>query len=343
MNVLYVILAIFIFGFLILIHEGGHYLFARLFHVAIYEFSVGMGPKLISHTSKKTGIVYSIRALPIGGYVSMVGEDEESDDENAFHRKSVWQRLVITAAGAGVNLIAGILVMTILIASSVSLPSTVIYEMMENNVSAQYGLQAKDRILSVEGTAVHTANELVYEVMRKGVDPVDIVVERDGQRVTLKDVVFPTMQESGIVVGTVDFRVYAEAKTVGNVLKHAFFRSTSTIKMIWESLYDLVCGRYGMEAVSGPVGVTQAMTEAASSSAADLIYLSVVISMNLGVMNLLPLPALDGGRIVFLLIEAVRRKPLSPRVEGAIHFAGIVVLMGLMLLVTIKDIIGLIH
>ncbi len=342
MTFLYILLAIFIFGILILIHEAGHYLFARLFHVTVYEFAIGMGPKILSHTSKKTGIAYSLRLLPFGGFVSMAGEDEESDDPNAFNKKPVWQRFIITAAGATVNLVAGILVMGILVATAKALPSTTIHSFDENSTSVQY-LQAKDQITAVDGTRVYTFNDLLYEIMRKGVEPIDITVKRDGTEITISDVVFPTITDSGVVFGNVDFIPYAEAKTPLAVLKHACVRSVSTIKMIWESLYDLVSGRYGMEAVSGPVGVTQAMTEAASTSLSSLVYLAVVISMNLGIMNLLPLPALDGGRLVFLLIEGIRRKPIPARIEGYIHFAGLAVLMLAMVLITFKDIIGLIR
>lgn len=342
MTFLYILLAIFIFGILILIHEAGHYLFARLFHVTVYEFAIGMGPKILSHTSKKTGIAYSLRLLPFGGFVSMAGEDEESDDPNAFNKKPVWQRFIITAAGATVNLVAGILVMGILVATAKALPSTTIHSFDENSTSVQY-LQAKDQITAVDGTRVYTFNDLLYEIMRKGVEPIDITVKRDGTEITISDVVFPTITDSGVVFGNVDFIPYAEAKTPLAVLKHACVRSVSTIKMIWESLYDLVSGRYGMEAVSGPVGVTQAMTEAASTSLSSLVYLAVVISMNLGIMNLLPLPALDGGRLVFLLIEGIRRKPIPARIEGYIHFAGLAVLMLAMVLITFKDIIGLLR
>lgn len=459
MTVVYVIIAILIFGLLILIHEGGHFLFARLFGVTVKEFAIGMGPAVLSRTSKKTGIKYALRLIPFGGYVSMVGEDEESDDPNAFNKKPVWQRIIITAAGAGMNLIAGVLVMSILVATADSLASSVVHRFMtllpedeivaveeipvaseaeiayqllsgredsvtvtverdgasvalqELNIDASVtpftqqttllagdritaigdtsvettgemiaallpentavdltvrrpgheepfvlanltaasltggsyygGLRENDRILSVDGTAVHTANELVYEVMRKGIEPIEITVRRDGEEITLANVSFSTMTESGEVFGSIDFYVYRDAKTPLNVLKHAFFRSWSTIKMIPESLFDLLTGRYGMSAVSGPVGVTQAMTEAAQQSMADLVYLAVVISMNLGVMNLLPFPALDGGRLVFLVIEGIRRKPISPRIEGYVHFAGFAVLMVLMVLILAKDIIGL--
>lgn len=337
-----IVIAILIFGLLILIHEGGHFLFARIFRVTVYEFAIGMGPKVLSHTSKKTGIAYSLRLLPFGGFVSMAGEDEDCDDENAFCKKPVWQRMIITAAGAAMNLLVGILVMGILVASAKNLPSTVVYQFMEDSTSAQYGLMEDDRITAVEGTAVHTANELVYEVMRKGVEPIDITVRRGGKTVVLYDVAFPTITESGETFGNIDFYVYSETKTPLTVLKHGFFRSLSTIKMIWESLYDLITGRYGMNAVGGPVAVTEAMSEAASEGIADLVYLSVVISMNLGIMNLLPLPALDGGRLMFQLIEAIFRRPVPRHIEAYVHFGGIVVLMALMALITFKDIVGLI-
>lgn len=346
-SIRYIILALLIFGFLIFIHELGHYLTARAFHVTINEFAIGMGPKLFSRKSKKTDICYSVRALPIGGFVSMVGEDEESDDENAFHKKPVWQRIIITAAGAFMNVAIGVIVMSLLVATQDILPSNVIgafveYEDGTPNYTQAAGLRVGDEIVEIEGTRVHIANETVYEIMRRGISPLDVTVIRDGERVTVEDVRFPTIVENGVRYGTVDFKVDPEEKTPSSVFKHAVYRSASTIKMIWESLYDLVTGRYGVESVSGPVGVTKALGEAAESGIDDLVYLAVVISMNLGVMNLLPLPALDGGRLFFQLIELLRRKPVRPEIEGYVHFAGMVLLMILMVVVAVKDIFTLI-
>lgn len=346
-NIWHIVLALLIFGFLIFIHELGHYLTARAFGVTIREFAIGMGPKLFSHRSKKTDIQYSLRALPIGGFVSMVGEDEESDDENAFHRKPVWQRIIITAAGAFMNLVIGVLVMSLLVMTQEVLPSNVIgafveYEDGTPNYAQAAGLQIGDEIVEIEGTRVRIANETVYEVMRRGIEPLDVTVIRNGERITFEDVLFPTIVDHGIRYGNVDFKVNPEEKTPATVFKHAVFRSTSTIKMIWESLYDLIRGRYGVESVSGPVGVTKALGEAAESGFGDLVYLAVVISMNLGVMNLLPLPALDGGRLFFQIIELIRRKPVRPEIEGYVHFAGMVLLMILMVVVAVKDIFTLI-
>ena len=304
-----------------------------------------MGPKLFRHTSAKTGIAYSLRAFPIGGFVSMEGEDDESADENSFRRKPVWQRIIVTAAGAAMNLLVGVLVMGILMASEPVLPSTVIGAFVpdENGVcyAESAGLELGDEIVAVNGTRTHIANEVVYEIMRKGVDPLTITVVRDGEKLNIENVIFPTFTEMGTRFGTVDFKVMPAEKNAGTVLKEAFFRSVSTVKMIWESLFDLITGRYGMEAVSGPVGVTKALGEAAEQGTFDLVYLAVVISMNLGVMNLLPLPALDGGRLAFQFAELIRRKPVRAEVEGYVHFAGLVALMILMVIIAVKDVIGL--
>ncbi len=318
-----------------------------------------MGPKLFTKTSKKTGIAYSLRALPIGGFVSMVGEDEESEDPNAFHRKPVWQRILITVAGASMNILIGVLVMSILVMAQDMLPSTTIAKFQQNTTVEENadltesdvglstpstetaGLRVGDTILKIGKTRVHIANEVVYEVMRQGWEPIDVTVRRDGETLVIPDVRFPTFMESGTVFGNVDFYVLGEDVNPATVLKHSFFRAVSTIKMIWESLFDLVTGRYDMGAVSGPVGVTEALGEAAEEGAQDLIYLAVVISMNLGIMNLLPFPALDGGRLLFQLIELVRRKPIPTEVEGMVHFAGLVLLMILFVVITFKDIMNL--
>ncbi len=345
MTVVYILVAILIFGLLVVIHEGGHYLFARLFRVTVNEFSIGMGPKIISKKSNKTGIAYSLRAFPVGGYVAMAGEDEDSNDPNAFCNKSVWKRLIITAAGALINITAGIVVMTILIASSSSLYGTEIYAMKNESaasyVSSEDSLQAGDVVISVGGAKVFTANDLVYQIMRRGIEPCDVVVNRNGEILTIKDYKFPVTNEEGTAFGQPDFYVNEVPKSFGNVLKHSFHRSVSSIKMVWEQFYDLLRGRYSLKSISGPVGVTQALGEAAKSGADTFLFLTAFISNNLGVVNLFPLPALDGGRLIFLLLEAVRRKPLPRKVEGYIHMAGLALLLLLMVAVTFKDIFGL--
>ncbi len=342
MNILTVLLAIVIFGFLIFIHEFGHYTAARAFGVTIREFAIGMGPKLISKVSKKTGIAYSLRALPIGGFVSMVGEDEESEDPGALCRKPVWQRMIVTAAGAFMNLCVGFLVMAILVTFSPALGGTTVAQFTEDAISSGYGLQVDDTILKIGDTRVHVATDLMYTIMHDARGPVDVTVRRGEETVVLEDVKFPAYSEAGHVYGNRDFYVYAVDKTVFEVIRQSFWQSLNTVTMIWDSLIDMVGGEYSVEDLSGPVGVTEAISSAAQAGAASVGNMIVFISVNLGIFNLLPLPALDGGRLFFQLIELIRRKPVSPQVEGYIHFAGIVLLMLLMVLVTFQDITKLI-
>ena len=272
----------------------------------------------------------------------MAGEDEESEDINALNRKPVWQRMIITSAGALMNLIIGFILMTVVVITSPSIGGTTVLRFAEDNaLSEQSGLMIGDEIIKVDGTRVHIASELAYEIMRNGIEPLDLTVKRNGETVLLEDVQFPTIIQDGIQFGMTDFIVLGEEKTVGNVIEQSFFRSVSTVKMIWQSLIDLVTGRYGIEQMSGPVGVTTVVSEAAKSSFTDYLYLVVVITINLGIFNLLPLPALDGGRLLFQIVELIRRKPIKPELEGYVHFVGIVLLMLLMVVITFKDVMDL--
>ncbi len=348
MTFLYVILAILMFGALIMLHELGHFLVARLFGVGINEFSIGMGPKLLSKTGKKTGTAYSLRAFPIGGYVSMVGEDEASDDPAAFGNKPVWQRILIVIAGPVVNILLGFLLMLVVVLLTSRLATTTIGDFNEGAVSKEHGLMIGDTVIEVGDVRVHTGNELVYEIMNQGVAEsaegvvaIDLTVLRDGEELLLPAVQFPSMESEGILFGSPDFRVYGEEKTFGSVLEHTFFRSISTVKMILDQLKDLIGGRYGFNALSGPVGITQEIVSAAKTSFMNVLYLMTVITVNLGVFNLIPFPALDGGRLLFLLIELVMGRPVDKNVEGYIHFAGIMLLLGLMVVVLCKDVVGL--
>lgn len=339
MIVLYILLAIFIFGFMIFIHELGHFMFAKIFKVTIKEFSIGMGPKIFSKTGKDN-VAYSLRLLPFGGYVAMVGEDEDSDDPNAFNKKSAWKRFIIILAGAVMNLLVGIIIMTILTATTPRFGTTVVGEFAENSTSIEQ-LQKNDKIIKVGNTRVNTASELSYEIMRKGYKPIDLTVIRDGKKIVLNDVDFPTVSSQGVVFGAMDFKVYGEDRTFGTVVKNSFYSCKSTIKMIYDSIFDLITGRYGIEQVSGPVGITGAITDAAKTDAYSLFYLIVVISMNLGVFNLLPIPALDGGSLLLLIVEMIIRKPIPSKIEYAIKAVGFILIMGLAVIIMLKDVIFL--
>lgn len=327
---------------LILLHELGHYLFARLFHVEIKEFSIGMGPQIFSRISNKTSIKYSIRLLPIGGYVAMVGEDEESDNPDALCNKPVWQRMIITVAGSVSNLIVGFVLMFAVVITSQAIGSTTIADFNENAVSSDYGLRTEDRIVAVGEDKTPTWRNLIYEIGHTGGEAVDVTVIRDGEKVVLNDVNFGEEENEGIKFGTIDFKVYRIQKNFVNVMRESFYSCGLTVKMIWESLIDLISGRYSMDAVSGPVGVTTSIGDAAKQGINSFMYLCAVIAVNLGIFNLLPIPALDGGRLFFQFVELIFRKPINQKFEGLIHFIGIVLLMMLMIIITYKDILKLI-
>ena len=336
----YILIMVLVFGILIFIHEFGHFITARLCGVAVKEFAVGMGPTLFSWKSKKYDTTYGLRLLPIGGFVSMVGEDEESDDSGAFCNKPVWKRMIIVSAGAVMNLLLGFLLMTVMVFSQGNLASTVVAD-FDENATSNAQLQIGDQILRVDGTRVHTGNELVYEILNSGYEPIDLEVRRGEEVLLLEDVTFPSMEESGATFGTYDFKVYGEEVNFPNLMKHSFYRSLSTVKMVYDSLIGLISGRFGMEAVSGPVGVTKVVGEAAQTGMLNLLYIVSVLSINLGVFNLIPFPALDGGRFLFLIIEGIRRKPLNRNVEAYVNFVGIIILFAFMIFVTVKDVFHL--
>ena len=336
----YLLIMVLVFGILIFIHEFGHFVTSRACGVAVKEFSVGMGPKIFSWRSKKHDTQYGMRLLPIGGFVSMVGEDEESEDQSAFCNKPVWKRMIIVSAGAIMNLLLGFILMTVIVFSQGNLASTTVAE-FDENATSNAQLQVGDEILRVDGTRVHTGNELVYEILNSGYEPIDLEVRREGVTLLLEDVTFPSIEDSGATFGSYDFKVYGEEVNFPNLMKHAFFRSVSTVKMVYDSLLGLITGRFGMEAVSGPVGVTKVVGDAAKEGFLNLLYIVSVLSINLGVFNLLPFPALDGGRFLFLIVEGIRRKPINRNVESYVNFIGIMVLFAFMIFVTVKDVFKL--
>ena len=327
-----------------MIHELGHYLFARLFDVAINEFAVGMGPKLISRVSKKTGIRYSLRLIPFGGYVSMVGEDDDSSDERAFCNKATWKRMIITVAGAAMNLLLGLVLMTGYVGTYPMYGTTTLAD-LEGSVLVEHA-KVGDEIVEIGGHNVYTANDVIYEIFRLGVEPVDVVLRRDGKEITVKDVQFPVTKENGIAAGMYDFKIYGKEKSFAEMLKQSVCQCRLSCKMVYESLWDLATGRYGMESVSGPIGTGEVIGDALEQDRKDenshsLLYLCSIITINLGLFNLLPIPALDGGRLFFQFIELIRRKPINRKYEGYIHAAGMMILLLFMVIITFKDIVKL--
>ncbi|MPN20591.1 Regulator of sigma-W protease RasP [bioreactor metagenome] len=213
----------------------------------------------------------------------------------------------------------------------------------ETAASMQAGLRSGDVIIAVNNQKVNVFNDIAYAVMREGTSPCDITVMRNGEKIVINDVVFPTYTEKSVTYGELDFRTTVVGKSFGEALKQSVYQSFSTLKLIYQSLLDLITGKYGIDSVSGPVGTVEQIGEVAQNSDfRTLLFLYVFISMNLGVFNLLPLPALDGGRIIFVLLEMIRRKPIDPKYENYVHLAGFAVLIMFMGVITVLDIIKIV-
>ena len=321
---------------LIIIHEFGHFIAAKLMGVRVNEFAVGFGPKLFSKQWGETK--YAFNLIPLGGYCAMEGEDEASGDERAFCNKKPWRRFVIVVMGAVFNLILGLIIVAIILAPQKAFTSTVIAEFDENALSQSTGLAVDDRIIEVDGRKIFSTYDLSYAFTNVKDGKIDITVLRDGKEKLLKDVTFKTAKEEGMSFLTVDFKVYGIKKTIGSYIKQTVNTAISYCAVIWRSLIDLIGGKYGISAISGPVGVTVAISNAAKQSLQNLLPIMALITINLGIFNLLPLPALDGGRILFIIIEMIFRKPVPQKYESAVHAAGFVLLIILMLFVMAKDI-----
>jgi len=341
-----ILIPLLILNLLIFVHELGHYIAARIFKTAIKEFAVGMGPKIFSFRRNK--INYSIRAIPVGGALTMHGEDEDSEIENAVSKKPVWQRFIIISAGSFMNLLLGFIIMGIIVSGVSRFYSTEILRFRAGAVSESYGLRTGDEIVRINDKKINIYDDIFYALMREGKDPVNVTVIRDGEKIIISEVSFPVGSENGMTFGLIDFDTIIYERSAGMVVSQAFFQSIATVDLLWSSVFDLFTGKYGVEEISGPVGITKIIGDSARDVVEDsrngrgFVFLIAVITMNLSVMNLLPLPALDGGRIIFLAIEFVRRKPLKPEYEGYIHLAGFAFLILFIIFVTYKDIMKLV-
>lgn len=333
-------MAVLIFIALIIIHEFGHFIAAKILGVRVNEFAVGFGPKLFSRKIGET--VYKANLIPLGGYCAMEGEDSLSDDPRAFCNKAAWRRFIIVIMGATFNLILGFVLVAAVLAPEKRFATTVIAEFSENATSAQSGLKENDKILSVDGRRIYTTYDLSYAFTNVKDGTVDMTVLRDGKSKKLRSVRFETEEENGVSFIKVDFRVYGKEKTFWSFISETFKTGISYCAVIWRSLIDLISGKYGISAVSGPVGVTAAIGSVAKQSLRNILPIAALITINLGLFNLLPLPALDGGRLLFILIEMITRKKVPEKYESLVHTAGFIILIAFMLIITLKDIWSLI-
>ena len=354
-TILYILVAILIFGVLIAVHELGHFLAAKACGVTVNEFSIGMGPALWKKQKGET--LYALRAIPCGGFCAMEGEDEDSDDPHALYRQGFWAKLVIFAAGAFMNFVTGLVILLILYSGAKAFYDPTITAFADGcPLEAENGLQVGDTLLSIDGERVYMYSDVGLLLGLNQDGTFDLVVRRNGEKVTLTD--FPMEKAEYLDQNGQPYTGYGllfgvKEATVGDRLANSWNNALDFVRLVRLSLKMLVTGEAGLRDLSGPVGIVSTMTEVGQSSAnvaaaiENIAYLAALIAVNLAVMNLLPLPALDGGKIFFLVINAIGmvlfKKQIPAKYENYIHFAGLVLLLALMAVITFSDVWKLIH
>lgn len=361
MSFIYILAAILIFGLLIAVHELGHFAAAKLCGVQVNEFSIGMGPELWSH--QKGDTQYSLRLLPVGGYCAMEGEDTDTGNRRAFTRQGFLKKFIILAAGAFMNFITGLLIVAVLFSNAAIFWVDSISGLApEVTQTGENGLMPGDQIYKVNSWRTYLGGDAQMFLSYAG-DSVDIEVVRNGQHVVVENISRQTCTDQsgdsywgfGLYVG----RLPVEANFLKKV-EYTWYQSADFVQLVWFSLGQLITGHADVSDLSGPVGIVSTIkdvgTEAQESAEANnengllaaaqsIAYFAALIAVNLAVMNLLPLPALDGGRILFLAVDAVSlllfKKKVPEKYQAAINTAGFVILMVFMLLVTFQDVFKL--
>jgi len=332
-SILTILLAILVFVIIIIVHEFGHFITAKMFKVTVPEFSIGFGPTIFKKQKGET--LYSLRAVPFGGYVRMVGEDEDSDDPNAFCNKPVWQRIIIVGAGAFLNILMGFIVYIILFSGVKQVPVLKVDSLVPEKPAYEV-MMPGDEITAVNGSRVWYYKDFKFLLNTiKPDEEIKLTIKRDGKKMDVN--IQPYLDEES---GSYNIGIYmkTEKMTFFGVIKYAFYELFFVIRAIFYMLIMLITGKLPLGSVSGPVGTVSVMSSQMQYGFEAFMSLFAMLTVNIGIFNLLPLPALDGGRTFFLFVELIRRKPVSRKMEGMIHFVGLVLLLLLMLLVTVSDI-----
>ena len=333
------ILALIIFSAIVIFHELGHFLLAKWNGIEVIEFSLGMGPRLLSHVWGDTR--YSLKLLPIGGSCQMVGEEEASDSEGAFGNKSVWARIAVVAAGPVFNFILA-WVLALIIVGSVGYDNTMV-DKIPDSAAAEAGMEDGDQIISINGSRTWLYREVsLYSSLHQG-QTATVVFERNGEKQTV--VLTPKQSDTGAYLYGFSRTVQREKGGALETVGYSCAEIRYWLKATVESLKMLIGGQVGLEEMSGPVGIVSTIGDTYKESRVDgwyyvtmnMIMIAILLSVNLGVMNLLPIPALDGGRLVFLILEAIRGKAIPQEKESMVHFTGVVLLMGLMAVILFSD------
>lgn len=372
-----------IFLVMISVHEFGHFTVAKLCGIKVNEYAIGMGPAIFKKQKGET--LYSIRLLPIGGFCAMEGEDGESDSVGAFCNQKLWKRFLVVVAGAVLNVLLGFVIFIIVSTRQAPFATNTVQSLDERSSMYMSGVMPGDRIVDINGRSIHFYNDItLYKSEITSAETVKMTVKRNGEEIEFvfplsemtgtriytetgctetttmngitetkeyaytegaeipQDIIGKEVPISGLMLG---FSPEMEELSFTSLIKAAYHNTVFVVRLVYKSLWDLVTGKAGIEQVSGPVGIVDAVNTAVHSEVMPLLnvlYLAALLTINLGVFNLLPLPALDGGRILFMIFELIRRKPIPPEKEGIIHAIGLILLLIFAVLISAKDIMMLI-
>lgn len=329
---MYILIAILVLGLLILVHELGHFCVGRWCGIKVLEFSIGFGPKLLHWGKGETQ--YSLRLIPLGGFCRFLGEDEDGVREaGSMLAAKVWQRMATLLAGPVCNLLlAVVLASTFMWANGTYVPQVVQIESYSR--AADAGLQTGDIIREVNGRDILSFME-IQEALTDGGDPVRLTVSRGEERLTIS---IPRVEQDGKQLLGISYQGAKEDFSLINATRFGCRWLGMVTKSMFSALGDLFTGKAEEGTVVGPVGTITLIAQEVQTGWLNMLLLMAMLSLNLGIFNLLPIPALDGGRLIFLLYELVRGKPFPPEKEGVVHLVGMVILFGLMILLTFSDV-----
>lgn len=330
-----ILIALVVFGIMIGVHEAGHLLAAKLSNVYVHEFSIGMGPKIFSYQGKETK--YSLRLLPIGGFCNIEGETGESENKRAFCNAKLLNRLFILASGAIMNLLLGFIVLLLFYAPQKQVATPVVRSVVENTYASEVGIKPGDKIIKMGNSKINIYPDLKFFFFQNKGKDFDMVIERNGKQIVYED--FSPYEEDGNYYIGID--VAPKENTIFTTIKNAFYMEIFMGKLVLFSLKELIVGNVSIKDASGPVGIVNEIGNAAKSGWTDLLYIIALVTINLGLFNLLPIPALDGGRILFLLLSIVIRRKIPEKYENAFHATGMILLLLLMAFITVNDVFKL--
>ncbi len=327
-----ILVAFIVFGLLVIFHELGHFAVAKFVGIKVHEFAIGMGPRLLKVKKRETE--YSLRILPIGGYVKMEGEDEASSDAGSFNNKPIWARMAVLIAGPFMNFVLAILLFS-MIFYSLGFPTTVIDRVTPGFPAEQVGLRSGDQIIAINEDAITNWDQIVRRINGSREEEINITLLREGAEKKFQVTPIINKETNQAIIGITPTAEKSLVKSITTSVDRMFF----IMGGMMEFLGNLFGGKASTEDVVGPVGIIHLVGEAAKTSIYNVMSLAALISINLGIVNLIPIPALDGGRLLFLLFEGISGRPIDPEKEGFIHLIGFVLLMVLMLFIAYKDII----